>query len=628
MVKRVKKVEGELRDAIESGDTDEIEGILKTLRMPSQKEWEKLIRKLVFTAVESGILRAHFEMSKLFDRYKFKEDTWNVSGSYSYEVVLPQEALDYLNKYSLEISVLTDETILNRIRKQLERGVRDGIGNKELYDAIKDAVDGEIAEWHAETIARTENGKLYNAGRVARYLDPDNEDFVEALQYDAVVDTRTTDLCKRLDGKIISIHRADKIAQMTPPNHFSCRATWLPVTKYEDWEDDWDDSEEAEKGFQFTSPLPKLLKGKTEPLVKTKKPKVANKITDIDEIRALESDDDFKEALQNVENPAKRTQLISERGLQMVKKNATIRNRNATKFDGELFSTKRRNEDVLYFEFNFQKFYVPNTPKNQQAMFKIITFLKSYSAGDRTEFEVMEAILGTAEKYAEAEDFETALALEVLADNLDKVLKRNYKTVSLKRANSALSDDDMEKLRTKPVNEAMEKHPRLETLRNRADSAVQWFQEQVNPEILKKKVVLAYSTEVNHRAYASGDHIVLALDEATRTIVHEYGHVLHDHNEELIKAVKDFFEFRTRGDELTTMYFSENSKGEKVEEVALPDNFYNDYVGRVYPWEKDDPKGTEIISMGLELMYADPTYFYNNDPEYFGFIYAIMRGVY
>lgn len=277
MLNRIEKAIPELLEAHEKGDTEEVNGILATLKMPSSKEWHKGIKKLVHSSVKAGILRAHYELQKLKDYYNFAEEedeleTWEViSAGYGYEVVLPEKAIEFIRYYSYQLGVITEETVLRRLREELEKGLEEGLPPKEMTKRVQAVATTWMSEQHAQTIARTETSKFYNAGRLARWSDPDVDGFVEALQYDAIIDRRTTDFCKHVDGKTIAITNQAKINEYTPPNHFQCRATWLPVTRYEEWVDDFETPEQQDKGFTYENPTPFLLAGKSQPLVQAKK---------------------------------------------------------------------------------------------------------------------------------------------------------------------------------------------------------------------------------------------------------------------------------------------------------------------------------------------------------------------
>ena len=55
-----------------------------------------------------------------------------------------------------------------------------------------------------------------------------NDDVVQGYQYVATLDSRTSLICGRLDGKVYSL--SNKNAPQ-PPQHFNCRSTTIPVIK-------------------------------------------------------------------------------------------------------------------------------------------------------------------------------------------------------------------------------------------------------------------------------------------------------------------------------------------------------------------------------------------------------------
>ncbi|WP_186439830.1 phage head morphogenesis protein [Bacillus paralicheniformis] len=271
LIKRVTRVLDELREAHQKGDAEEVEGILATLQMPSSKEWRKVIKRLVLSSAKAGVLRAHLELLKLRELYAFA-DIEVVTEATDLKVVFPKEAMDFIDKYAYEIGIITEATVIERIKEHLRVGLQEGLTTRELTEHIRKVSATWLSKSHAETIARTETGKMYNAGRLARWLDPDTNGFVEALQYDAIVDRRTTDLCKSLDGMVVAVSNGAKVAEYTPPNHYKCRATWLPITKFEEWEENFEPSEKPEKGFVFEPNYShKLLEGKKSPLVQEDK---------------------------------------------------------------------------------------------------------------------------------------------------------------------------------------------------------------------------------------------------------------------------------------------------------------------------------------------------------------------
>lgn len=626
LIKRVQKILSELSEAHEKGDKEEVEGILASLQMPSQKEWRKLVKKLIVSSVEAGVLRSHFELMRLKELYEFAEDdTWEVvNEGYDYDVIFPEEAKEFLDKYSYEIGVITEETVLNRIREALGRGLEEGISNKELIQAVRESADTWLGEFHAETIARTENGKMYNAGRLARYLAPENNGFVEALQYDAIVDTRTTDLCRHLDGRIIAITNGAMIAKFTPPNHFRCRATWIAVTKYEDWEDNWDDSQDPEKGFLFEPKLPALLNKATQPLVQPKKEvtKDPSKITDPDIIRNL-TDEDFKVAIGNITDPALKLAMILERAEKMaVTVNGLVEETAEVTFKQVSYHA----EDMeLFFIFNGREFFAQ---LNKRAIDIYKVFLKEVNdpANTKRQGEIIEAF---CKKYADNPDFMDLIA------KFRKGLSLTPKTATWKGLDKVTDRSEgakkLFKIKTPPKTA---NYKNATGLQQAVTDGQAWIEKFMDNKLAPSTGVALKFQHDLRRAYAIGAKGTIHFgkwESDAGVVVHETAHVMHWQNKLVADLVYTFFMKRTADLKLPWS----KRHGEDV----IADHFYNSYIGRIYGWEDGFGKhrmsidakgfyGQEVLSMGMQAMYTDPMKFYKEDKEHFLFTYAILKGLF
>ncbi|QMS41881.1 minor head protein [Bacillus phage Bolokhovo] len=258
MIKRVEQVQEELEYAFENGNIDQINSIINGLKIPSSKEWHKLLKNLVLKSIEGGAVRAQLEYEKLAQRTNFNENI-EVSFSPDWTLSIGGQALEYVLQYAYEIGVITEETVREQLRKTIIDSLESGDRGRDMITKVADSVGFWMGQKHAETIARTETTKFYNAGKLARWLDPELDGFVVALQYDAITDSRTTDLCSELNGKIINVYNQDVIQQYTPPNHFNCRSQWLPISKFEDYQEDWIAVESPPQGFQYNVNIPSLL---------------------------------------------------------------------------------------------------------------------------------------------------------------------------------------------------------------------------------------------------------------------------------------------------------------------------------------------------------------------------------
>jgi len=91
---------------------------------------------------------------------------------------------------------------------------------------------GAVDPWRIETIVRTNFTNAYNQGRLVASRDPDLAGFVQAYQYSAVLDDRTSDTCDSLDGIVLAANDP-QVDIIVPPSHFNCRSILVEVLKHE-----------------------------------------------------------------------------------------------------------------------------------------------------------------------------------------------------------------------------------------------------------------------------------------------------------------------------------------------------------------------------------------------------------
>jgi len=157
----------------------------------------------------------------------------------------PKKALQYLNNKSFWIAGVIRDSVLKEARAILYNGLKGGTTTPEIMfqldgffkeyigtTAIEIKTGRELTPWHLENVVRTNFSDAYNEGRWAMMNDPDVGDLVPAVAYSAVMDDRTTEICERLDGQVFEKGDPD-LARVKPPNHYECRGTLVPVTKYE-----------------------------------------------------------------------------------------------------------------------------------------------------------------------------------------------------------------------------------------------------------------------------------------------------------------------------------------------------------------------------------------------------------
>jgi len=115
-------------------------------------------------------------------------------------------------------------------RERFRDEVRLGYLNGEQTPAIAKRVGTAlgVSSRQAEALSRTAVHAIANKAQAATYWA--NRRICPAMQYFAVIDERTTELCY---GLHLKTWRIDDPEAQWPPQHFNCRSTTLPVLDYD-----------------------------------------------------------------------------------------------------------------------------------------------------------------------------------------------------------------------------------------------------------------------------------------------------------------------------------------------------------------------------------------------------------
>jgi len=184
-------------------------------------------------------------------------------------------ASDYFDNKSFQIAGNLTAEIEALIRNILSNGLKYSRTTQEIVDSIylmlttKGVVKWEDA-WAAtsmteeefqeallgagltphrlETVVRTNYFEAVNEARFSYFTDPLLGGFVEALEYSAILDARTTAICSHLDGRIFDT-ASSNWESYRPPNHYNCRSLLIAVTENDTWKESRDPSLEPQSGF-------------------------------------------------------------------------------------------------------------------------------------------------------------------------------------------------------------------------------------------------------------------------------------------------------------------------------------------------------------------------------------------
>lgn len=126
----------------------------------------------------------------------------------------------------------------------------------------------------------------------------------------------------------------------------------------------------------------------------------------------------------------------------------------------------------------------------------------------------------------------------------------------------------------------------------------------------------------------TGTMMVRSAFENSATIVHEWGHNIEDVVPGVTEACQEFLKYRLKGEKPQRLQELFPQRNYESWEVGAKDEFdkaFGDsgwYVGKIYP----GGMGSEVLSMGLELLYNDPAKFARRDPEYCKFVLGVLDG--
>jgi hypothetical protein len=157
--------------------------------------------------------------------------------------------------------------------------------------------------------------------------------------------------------------------------------------------------------------------------------------------------------------------------------------------------------------------------------------------------------------------------------------------------------------------------------KSRWDEGIQSLSLMVSiPGLMSKVKVKGLPEEDKRSYYNNTDKTVSMGNDDPGTVIHELSHWIEYSVPEIKKEVVEFYNRRTKGEKVVKMRDATGIKSYRDTEITKVDKWMRPYMGKVYPDES-----TEILSMGLELMYRNPVALAKQDPDMFDFIYSVVR---
>lgn len=185
-------------------------------------------------------LQARASFASLRDKAAqyFEVNSYRMAGNVSDAVraMIQQELMN-----SIRVGRSPEETREVIWLRLLEKGITNSEVVREVEDemvvsALEElgVMDEGAAASYLDTLSRTNLFEAMNEARYEEFIAPELEGFVVGLEYSAVLDDRTTDICSGLDRHIYAAE-SDVWNEFRPPNHFNCRSILIPITQIDGW---------------------------------------------------------------------------------------------------------------------------------------------------------------------------------------------------------------------------------------------------------------------------------------------------------------------------------------------------------------------------------------------------------
>ena len=154
-----------------------------------------------------------------------------VETSTEWYAIIPQDALDWVRGYTPKLAGVLEEDVLEAVRSVMQASLREGAPLAQRMEYLRswEPKIAAMSQHRVEAIARTEITRADTMGRlIAMRGNPD----VLGVEFSAVLDSRTTDICEERHGLVMSFDDP-RLPYNTPPLHVNCRSILLPATVYE-----------------------------------------------------------------------------------------------------------------------------------------------------------------------------------------------------------------------------------------------------------------------------------------------------------------------------------------------------------------------------------------------------------
>lgn len=210
---------------------DKLPILVKDVKIKGMNDVESILREFMRVTFEVGRTELRTETYALSPSLK------NMTAGKG--LFTPTEALAYLNSKAFWIKGIIRDQLVKDAQAIIYNAIQTGELPEEtiqkLHQVFEPYVgdpfsivdDVQLEPFRLETILRTNATDAFNQGRLteARSFAPG---LILAMEFSAILDDRTTEICRELDGRLFRMDDPD-LDRFKPPLHFNCRSMLVAV---------------------------------------------------------------------------------------------------------------------------------------------------------------------------------------------------------------------------------------------------------------------------------------------------------------------------------------------------------------------------------------------------------------
>lgn len=151
--------------------------------------------------------------------------------SEEWHAVIPQDSIEWLESYTPKLAGGLSDSVLSGVNEVIRSSMQEGTTLKERMKALRESSSelSRMSDARIETIARTEITRADTMGRLGSMKN--NPDVI-GVEFSAVMDDRTTEICSERHGLVMTLDDP-RLPENTPPLHPRCRSLLLSCTIYD-----------------------------------------------------------------------------------------------------------------------------------------------------------------------------------------------------------------------------------------------------------------------------------------------------------------------------------------------------------------------------------------------------------